>query len=673
MTFTWNNNVGGFWQNSTNWAPIGVPDDADDTAVFGFAINGPSTILNASDTTIGGLVFDNSNSYTIENTALGQLTLDGPGAGPALIDVGSGNHTINAAIELGADVNVSINEPSLLTLNATFTTLPAPSINKEGGGDLRFNGFAGLNGGTVFGQKGTISGTGEIGGNLDSVRTTVAPGENNIGTLFVQQNYIQRDEARVELELAGTSPSQHDRLIVFGDAIFDGSLDVDLFSGYSPNVGDEFIVMTFASRAGSFDTVSLPTLVSGRQMEAIFNDSDLRLKVGRHINWVGGSGVKQWTNPNNWQFNFIPDADSVAVISGTGTTQITDDNVNPVLGVQLLNNRRLSIVGNFGPADLQVLGSVELDDTSTLEVLGTLSRLDASTVGTRGQVFIGPNATIAATHKYEQTGGATNLEGTLTAEDINIHRGLLTGNGQIRGNLNVGTTTTLAQLSPSVGVGTLDVVGDLTLGQNSELLVELDGSGPSLVADQLLVNGHVCLGGTLHLSALGSPSIPIEEPIEILIGDSFEPGKLFDEITGLVTNDGSLIVSFLTGGGGSFMTVSLHSSQMLGDMNGDNTVDDMDAEMFAWALRDSDTYYDQFILGGGGADESIADMDSDGDLTFADIPLFLTEVEMSGSSVAAASAAMAAVFSAAVPEPSSLLLLAISLPLVINCRNRPQA
>ncbi|MEQ8211640.1 MAG: PEP-CTERM sorting domain-containing protein [Lacipirellulaceae bacterium] len=669
-TFNWNFDGNGSWQSSFNWTPFGTPSNENDVAVFGSVISGPVNVFSFSDETVGGIVFDNLNSYTIANSSANQITLDGPGANSAFLNVDQGDHFINENLRLAADLDVTILENHSLTLSGVSTLLSSPTITKTGGGDLRFNGFTGLNGGSVFGLKGTISGTGEIGGNLDNSGATVSPGENGIGTFFVQQNYVQGQDASVAFELAGTSPSQHDRLVVFGDASFGGSLNVDLFSGYSPNVGDEYTVMTFASSSGSFDNVSLPFLLSGNQFQAIFNDTDVRMKVGRHINWVGGTGVKFWNNPNNWQFNFIPDDDSIAAISGFGTTLILDNNIGAVLGVQLTNLRNLRIDGSTGPAELQVLGSVTLDASSSLDMIGSQSQLNASTISTRGQIFVDQGASITASHKYVQNGGSTSLQGILTAEDVNIQQGLFTGNGEVRGNLSVGTATTNAQLSPGVGIGSLTVNGNVDLNAGSELLVELDGSGPSLVADQLVVNGNVDLGGTLNLNVFGSPDISINEKIEIIAGETFEPGQLFDEITGLVTDNGSLIVTFLTDGWDTIMTVSLHSSQMLGDMNGDSTVDDLDAELFAWALRDSDTYYDEYILGGGGADESMADMDSDGDLTFADIPAFLTAVEMSGSSVAAASAAMAAVFSAAVPEPNTLLLLAIGMPFAINYRNR---
>ena len=119
--------------------------------------------------------------------------------------------------------------------------------------------------------------------------------------------------------------------------------------------------------------------------------------------------------------------------------------------------------------------------------------------------------------------------------------------------------------------------------------------------------------------------------MQILLADTVEPGSLFDEINGLATPDGSLIVTFVPSGINSF-GVNVHISQTRGDMNGDGDVDAEDATMFAWAIRDADSYYDRFILGGGGGDDSTADMDFDGDLTFADIPLFLTAVDQRGRS-----------------------------------------
>jgi hypothetical protein len=65
----------------------------------------------------------------------------------------------------------------------------------------------------------------------------------------------------------------------------------------------------------------------------------------------------------------------------------------------------------------------------------------------------------------------------------------------------------------------------------------------------------------------------------------------------------------------------------------------------------------------------MADMDLDGDRTWADIPLFLDAVQQGGGSMAAAMATLQAVL-APVPEPSSAGCASVCAALAIAARRR---
>jgi hypothetical protein len=102
-------------------------------------------------------------------------------------------------------------------------------------------------------------------------------------------------------------------------------------------------------------------------------------------------------------------------------------------------------------------------------------------------------------------------------------------------------------------------------------------------------------------------------------------------------------------------------------MNGDDTVDELDAALFAHAIRDPNTYHFDYYLEGNVADAFMADMDGDGSNTFADIPAFLEVIENLGGD---SSAAMTAIANAwAVPEPAAATMLAIGV-LFTSARRR---
>ena len=74
-------------------------------------------------------------------------------------------------------------------------------------------------------------------------RGVVAPGDSvgHTDTLTVQGNYIQTSEGTLEVELGDPS----DLLLVSGDAQLDGTLRIGLAEGFTPQVGDTFVVMQY--------------------------------------------------------------------------------------------------------------------------------------------------------------------------------------------------------------------------------------------------------------------------------------------------------------------------------------------------------------------------------------------------------------------------------------------
>jgi hypothetical protein len=98
--------------------------------------------------------------------------------------------------------------------------------------------------------------------------TVTTPGDfNNLGTLVlgpgslfkVTGDYTQTSGATLEVQLGGTPASgKFGQLAVTGTAALDGTLTVNLVSGYSGVPGDRFAIMTFARLVGSFASTNLP-------------------------------------------------------------------------------------------------------------------------------------------------------------------------------------------------------------------------------------------------------------------------------------------------------------------------------------------------------------------------------------------------------------------------------
>ena len=98
-------------------------------------------------------------------------------------------------------------------------------------------------------------------GDLSNPGGTLAPG-GSPGLTEVTGDYAQGAAGVLAIELGGTDPSEYDRLDVAGILTLAGTLDVQLFGGFTPAAGDVFDILDWGELTADsdFDTVNLPTL-----------------------------------------------------------------------------------------------------------------------------------------------------------------------------------------------------------------------------------------------------------------------------------------------------------------------------------------------------------------------------------------------------------------------------
>jgi hypothetical protein len=225
--------------------------------------------------------------------------------------------------------------------------------------------------------------------------------------------------------------------------------------------------------------------------------------------------------------------------------------------------------------------------------------------------------------------------------------GDINATGDINANVSIGNGSgTIATLAPGLS---LDIDGDMKLASDARLEVQFRSIFGNGFFDMIDVTGTLTLGGVLDLSIVGA-----SEPDPGVSYPMISAGEIqgnFDDIVGTAVGGGSWIPHFDLG----FTSINFSKTDLFGNMNGDLTVDGQDVELFAYAIRDPDTYHSEFYLGFDVADSHMADMDGDGGNTFADIPLFLDAIEMFGGNSQAALAGIMRVLTA-VPEPSSATL-----------------
>lgn len=228
----------------------------------GSGYTGPQVTF-VGDQTLGGtgsIVTSSSFSNTatkhlkIQN---GTLTL-----GPDFTFIASRRSTDVIDADNGQLINqglIDVARRSSLTINTPFTNQ----------GTLNVEGQFVLTSGAMS-NSGSITGSGTL--NLNGAALIndgqISPG-NSPGTLTVNGDFTQDPQATLLMQIAGTTPSLYDRLIVQGKLNLNGQLLVTLLHGFTPTAGEQFDLLDFTSSqlTGTFADVTLPVLPNGLQWQ----------------------------------------------------------------------------------------------------------------------------------------------------------------------------------------------------------------------------------------------------------------------------------------------------------------------------------------------------------------------------------------------------------------------
>jgi hypothetical protein len=222
--------------------------------------NSPTAVFN----NLMGATFNIQTSGDFLNGTFGNAGTLNKTAG-----TGDGRTSFNAAFNNSGTVNAS---SGTLDFNGAFNQTT---------GLTRLNGGAVTTNSTLTFNGGTLDGNGSITGNVSN-GATLAPGLSP-GALSLTGAYSQTQAGTFSVEIGGTTVSDFDRLTVSGAATFDGTLAASLIGGFTPNVGDTFQIMTFASRSGDFDQEQGFVLGGGLGFRKVLNATDLTLLVVQEI------------------------------------------------------------------------------------------------------------------------------------------------------------------------------------------------------------------------------------------------------------------------------------------------------------------------------------------------------------------------------------------------------
>lgn len=264
-------------------APVQAPKMNISGNIAGSAniiVNGPTT-TNWTDGTIGG-----TGTFTVAAGA--PMTITSAGGQTLNRNLGNaGTLTLSASVAGSGQVT---NTGTLKVQGGPALATFAPAVANQGlaeflansidftGGYSQSAGTTKLAGGTFSSPLtvnitgGSLVGNGTITGNVTS-SATIAPGFS-AGAITIAGNLTLNAASLVTIDISGTTPAtQHDQLVVTGNAALNGTLTANFIGGFTPADDDTFDVVVWNAHSGTFSTVNLPAFPSGTLTGAYDADS----------------------------------------------------------------------------------------------------------------------------------------------------------------------------------------------------------------------------------------------------------------------------------------------------------------------------------------------------------------------------------------------------------------
>jgi len=264
------------------------------------AATGTGSTLRASGTMNIGRAGEGSLSVSAGGTALSgsaSIGANGGGLGDAIVSGADSAWTITNALEIGQNGvgGLTVEQNGLVTASTVGIASGAGSgqltINSDGQVTTTFGVTAGLTGGF-----GTIS---LDDGSLQASALTLGPGAQLVGRGTVTADVFNAGIIRVGapdgvLSILGDFDqsasfggatlvdigSTTEGMGVNGVATLGGRLTVSLAPGFTPTVGQEFLILAASTRTGEFETVQLPPDAGGLTYDLEYRDGIVVVVVG---------------------------------------------------------------------------------------------------------------------------------------------------------------------------------------------------------------------------------------------------------------------------------------------------------------------------------------------------------------------------------------------------------
>lgn len=265
-------NVNGAFNNNGGDAS-GVIVSGGSALTVGGDFNNSNGLFGARIDVSGGSAFTVKGDFN--NTGVAFLNVSGGSALSVQKDLNNSGSlslaTGSAGLVQGTLTNsgsLQIDKTSVLTVKSAF---------KQTAGSAVVDGLLDAPGTGINIQGGTLSGTGIVNGNV-TMAGTMMPGDPT-GGFTINGNYSQTSTGTLAEQVGWINGSNASLLRVNGVVTLDGTLALTLLNGFDPTAGNSFILMTFFSDHGSFNTITGLNLGNNLFFDVFYDPHDVRVVV----------------------------------------------------------------------------------------------------------------------------------------------------------------------------------------------------------------------------------------------------------------------------------------------------------------------------------------------------------------------------------------------------------
>ncbi|HVX84011.1 MAG TPA: PEP-CTERM sorting domain-containing protein [Phycisphaerae bacterium] len=213
---------------------------------------------------------------------LGEIDIAAENAGIGTLSVSGSDPASNTpstllanAIAVGGTLNsgggigqLTVGPQAIVRVSSTLQLWTSGALDVTGGGSVTVGAGPDADPGALrINPGGTLGGGGSVSGDVANDGGTVAPGDPM--SLDIHGDYLQNG-GTLDLQFAGTAPSQYDHLMIDGNLAISGNaaLELDFLDGFLPRTGDTFTFIDFGSIDpvnNAFATVDIEGLAPGFQ------------------------------------------------------------------------------------------------------------------------------------------------------------------------------------------------------------------------------------------------------------------------------------------------------------------------------------------------------------------------------------------------------------------------